>query len=192
MLNAPTKKTALALNQVSVTPGPLPGTEPDAGSPFKIKGKVTFEGLWRLFRLIKIMVIIGGAIAVIGLLLYRQPSTVKFGDSTFNVTVADDNAEREKGLGNTNRLAPNTGMLFVFEDSFYWQMWMKDMNFPIDIIWLNYERKVIAVDRNVQPGSYPQTYTPPDPVMYVLEVPAGDANRNGIKVGDLASIDIDP
>ena len=65
---------------------------------------------------------------------------------------------------------------------------MKDMLFPIDIIWIGESGQVIGVTERVKPDSFPQTYQPPAPVLYVLEVQNGWAERHKIKIGDLVTI----
>ena len=62
---------------------------------------------------------------------------------------------------------------------------MKDMNFPIDIIWFNDEMKIVFIQENALPSDYPKTYTPDKDALYVLEVVAGYAKNNHLKVGDI-------
>ena len=63
---------------------------------------------------------------------------------------------------------------------------MKEMNFPLDIIWLDSEQKIIDIRSNLQPDSYPKTFSPNQPAQYVLEVPAGFAQNHNLNLGQKA------
>ena len=101
--------------------------------------------------------------------------------------VADTETLREKGLSGREGLAPNEGMLFVFGEDGRYSFWMKDMQFSIDILWLTSEGKVVYIQHNLSPETYPATYRSPTPARYVLELPAGFAQSHGIHVGDTVS-----
>lgn len=67
--------------------------------------------------------------------VYRFPR-VEIEGKKYYLEVADSDAEREKGLGGRESLREECGMLFVFEKPGRYAFWMKDMRFPLDIIWL--------------------------------------------------------
>lgn len=100
--------------------------------------------------------------------------------------IVDTPESRSRGLSGRPSLDEGTGMLFVFEEDGMHGFWMKDMNFPIDMLWLDADKKIIFIAAGVPPESYPQTFAPSAPARYVLEVPAGWAERNGVRVGDTA------
>ena len=110
--------------------------------------------------------------------------TVQVGGKTVRVTVADTPETRQKGLGGRNSLAPDEGMLFIFPQDGEYGFWMKDMKFPIDILWLSSARRVVYMAQSVSPDTYPQTFTPTMPARYVLELPAGYAKAYTVDVGD--------
>ena len=110
------------------------------------------------------------------------------GDATITVEKADTEAARERGLSGRASLAPDTGMLFVFEYSQIRGFWMKDMRFPIDIVWADETGKVVTIAENLSPDSYPQTFYPTSSALYVLEVPAGFVKAHGIAVGDIMEL----
>jgi uncharacterized membrane protein (UPF0127 family) len=116
---------------------------------------------------------------------------VRIGDRvTVRVEVARTEAEKVQGLSDRDRLAPNRGMLFVFEAPVRPRIWMRGMRFPLDILWIR-DGRVIDLVRGAQapaPGEAPQAFTPHEDVQYVLEVPAGFAKRHGITVGDRVEI----
>ncbi len=116
-------------------------------------------------------------------------SELVIGDQTVHVYVADTDAERELGLSGRERLAPDEGMLFVFPIEGKFSFWMKDMKFPIDILWLSNDGTVIYIEENVSPDSYPEQFAPKSGLArYVLELPAGFASAHEIGVGDKAEL----
>ena len=68
---------------------------------------------------------------------------------------------------------------------------MKDMNYPIDIIWIDQQKVVQYIVADAQPASYPQTTFKPDrAVRYVLEVKAGTAAQKSITIGTRAEFNV--
>lgn len=114
-----------------------------------------------------------------------QPgTTVTVQSDTYKVKVATTTAEREKGLSGTKSLAKGEGVLFVFPKDDKWGIWMKDMEIPIDIMWLSSEKQVIYIVKHAEPSSYPYTtYKPNSPAKYVLEIPADTIEARGYKIG---------
>lgn len=111
--------------------------------------------------------------------------TARINNLHLDLSVANTDALRVKGLSGVDKLKSNEGMLFIFPKEGNYGFWMKDMNFPIDIIWIDRDLKVAGVAKNVLPSTYPQAFYPPTPVPYVLELPAGTFDANGLKVTDL-------
>jgi uncharacterized protein len=101
---------------------------------------------------------------------------------TYQLLVADSPDEQKTGLGNRKQLPQNEGMLFINDRMEERCLWMKDMHFAIDIIWLNEQKRVTAIQADTQPDSYPQTYCAP--AQYVIELNAGEAAKNKLNVGD--------
>ena len=100
-----------------------------------------------------------------------------------NVDIASTPATQEKGLSGRKSLDGNTGMLFVFPRPDKYNFWMKDMNFPLDMVWIDSGKKVVAVSKNVSSDSYPNLFFPPSEVSYVLELNASSAQKFGISTG---------
>jgi uncharacterized membrane protein (UPF0127 family) len=98
--------------------------------------------------------------------------------------IADTPEKRVIGLSDRDFLPSNTGMLFKFDTSDIYGIWMKDMHFPIDIIWLDKNKVVVNLKHNVDPSTYPFVFYPPKASLYVLEVRAGFINDKGLKLGD--------
>jgi uncharacterized membrane protein (UPF0127 family) len=94
--------------------------------------------------------------------------------------IATSSEALEQGLSGRVSLPQNQGMLFVFSQVGNRGFWMRNMSFPIDIVWINKDKVVVGVSANVDPSSYPNLFFPPSPIKYVLELNAGYANKNGI------------
>lgn len=105
-------------------------------------------------------------------------------DVQFQVQLSDTDALQELGLGNRAFLSARTGMLFVFDHSDRYSFWMKDMEFPLDIIWADEGGTIIYIQPSLSPNSYPQSYAPRKDAMYVLEISAGESDSSNIKIGD--------
>lgn len=115
-------------------------------------------------------------------------SRLVLGDATIKVGIADTPAERKKGLSGLKQLSDGAGLFFVFDDLDTHSIWMKDMNFAIDVIWLNSSKEVVHIVKNMTPDTYPTAFTPVRPALYILEVPAGFVEKWGIKIGDQATV----
>jgi len=112
---------------------------------------------------------------------------VNIGDVRVHVDLAQTPAEHEQGLSGRKSLSESEGLLFVFDKPGQHSFWMKDMNFPIDIIWLSRELKIVYIKHDASPLFYPQTYAPDKDAFYVLEVVAGFSEKNNLKIGDSAT-----
>ena len=100
------------------------------------------------------------------------------------VDVADTESLREQGLSGRLNLPEGQGMLFVFDSDGQWGIWMKGMQFPIDIVWADASGTVVTVAANIAPDTYPEkSFYPAAPARYVLELPAGFTTAHGIVVG---------
>jgi uncharacterized membrane protein (UPF0127 family) len=106
------------------------------------------------------------------------------GETSVVVEVADNSLTREKGLSGRTELPRDQILYFIFSENDFHGIWMKEMYFSIDIIWLNEYSEVIHVERNITPETFPKTFGPQKPSKYVLEFNAGFAAKNGIKIGD--------
>jgi uncharacterized membrane protein (UPF0127 family) len=113
--------------------------------------------------------------------------------ATFNVEIASTTIEQTRGLSFRPSLGENDGMLFIFGMGTIQTFWMKDMNFPLDMIWIS-GNAVDGFAENV-PAPAPGTpiwtlpyYYSPDHTDKVLEVNAGTVAKYNIKVGDTVTI----
>lgn len=114
---------------------------------------------------------------------YRNDKTVRIGNNSIKVEAAKTDAQLEKGLGGRSCIGKDEGMLFVFNKPGYYPFWMKDMKFPIDMVWVGASHKVVTVKPDVLPDTYPQTFVDSAPAQYVLEIGQGRAAALGISDG---------
>lgn len=119
----------------------------------------------------------------------KKTAKIKIGSAVFQIEIADSFLERQKGLSNRKNLGESKGMLFVFPIAANYGFWMKEMNFPIDIIWIKDDR-IIGISENLAPDNLKplKVYYPPKNIDKALEILAGAAMKKGIKIGDRVEI----
>lgn len=105
------------------------------------------------------------------------------GDTPIYVDIAETDEERQIGLGKRKVMAAGEGMLFKFDEDGKWRVWMKDMEFGIDILWLDKDGKVVDIKEFVYPDTYPSVFEPAYNSRYILEVLTGYTSANSIIVG---------
>ena len=110
---------------------------------------------------------------------------IKIKETVIKVELADDSPKQIKGLSGKDKLGENSGMFFVYNKPGIRSVWMKDMKFPIDIIWIDENKKIIGIESGVKPESYPKSFESPEPVKYILETNSGLAEKYGFKPGAL-------
>jgi len=76
------------------------------------------------------------------------------GKTCFYAEIADTLGERERGLSGKQSLGDDKGMLFIFEEETLPGFWMKDMKFPIDILWIDENKKIVGIEKNMQAGDF--------------------------------------
>lgn len=133
-----------------------------------------------------VLVFIGVVIAT-GVTLFlrtRTPTkTLTVDNHHFKLEVSDTPQAEALGLGDRTSLPKDHGMLFVLDASSSACFWMKDMHFPLDIVWLSAERRVVYLEQNVSPDTYPHSFCPAAPAKYVIELNAGATAPLGIAQG---------
>lgn len=108
---------------------------------------------------------------------------VHIGNVTHRVEIANTEEERKKGLSGRTELKNVDGLLFVFPETAFHSIWMKDMLFPIDIIWIGEDLKIINIEKNVTPDTYPRNFRPDQPARYVIETKIHYSDTFGIRPG---------
>jgi uncharacterized membrane protein (UPF0127 family) len=118
---------------------------------------------------------------------YAPLIPLTLGGVELQASVAETIAQREQGLSSTPYLPAGVVKLFIFDESWPYSFWMKDMLYPIDIIWLDDEKMIVHIEHRVTPDTYPQSFTPPTAATYVIETNAGFAKAQGLATGTKAS-----
>lgn len=118
---------------------------------------------------------------------FTEPKAVMhIAGNRFEIRIADNERARTQGLSGTESLPADEALLFVFDSDGKWSIWMKDMNYPIDVVWLDEAKKVVDFTTNVPPESYPKVFTPKVPARYIVEFRSGTVKELDIKVGQEA------
>lgn len=112
---------------------------------------------------------------------------VEINKETLQVKIATTSQEKEKGLCCRDSLPQNEGMLFVYDQPTDLRFWMKDMRFPLDMIWIDHNKKIVHIEQDVKPSSYPKVFSAKTLAQYVLETNANYVSKHNIKVGDAVS-----
>jgi len=119
-------------------------------------------------------------------------SSVRFGSHRFTVELARTPEQRARGLMFRERLDPDHGMLFIFEEEGMYPFWMKNTLIPLDIIWIDKSGTVVFISKNTPPCEQEPcpTISPGKKAKYVLEVCGGTADRIGLAVGATVTLDV--
>jgi len=137
-----------------------------------------------LYFLLAVFILVVALLARVNQTTYSQ---VVIGETTFNIDVAESLEERSLGLSGRDFLDPGSGLLFIFPNEDFHGIWMKEMNFPIDIIWLDKNYRVVGLKEGATPESYPEIFRPSLKASYVLEINSGEAKKAKIKLKDIIS-----
>lgn len=115
---------------------------------------------------------------------FRSDPILQAGGQKYGLELAETPAEHRQGLSGRTSMPRQRGMLFVFPDEGRQCFWMKDMYFSLDIIWVDSQKKVRHIARDVSPDTYPDAFCH-DATRYVIELGAGEAARAGLYKGQI-------
>ena len=107
--------------------------------------------------------------------------------------IAATDEQRTNGLSVKDRLDENEAMLFVFDYEALHTFWMKNMKFPIDIIWIDSDKTVVYIEHNVEPCSsdiFCPVFRPDHDSLYVLETIGGFAEMHDIVKGTIVEFEL--
>ncbi|MCF7866523.1 DUF192 domain-containing protein [Candidatus Woesearchaeota archaeon] len=106
-------------------------------------------------------------------------------EKCFNIEIVNTPETRQIGLMNREYLPENEGMLFIFEKSGNYPFWMKNTLIPLDIIWINQNKKIEKIMSATPCKEEPCTiYDPEKQALYVLEINANITAEKNMKEGD--------
>lgn len=112
--------------------------------------------------------------------------TAKINNRTFKLYIAKSDKDKQVGLSKYKKIESTQGMVFAFPKASYYPFWMKEMKFPIDIIYIN-DGKIVTIYKNVpipKNNLNPPVYNSTAPADTVLEVNAGLSQKYNFKEGD--------
>lgn len=134
---------------------------------------------------LQILLAAGTIVVASGCALSRQP-WVELNGERYTVEIADDDEERARGLMFRDRMDETHGMLFVHDREEPQAYWMKNTRIPLDILYFDSQRRLVAQQRDVPPcsaGDACPSYPSGAPARYVLELNAGQAARLKLRDG---------
>ncbi|MBI2583640.1 MAG: DUF192 domain-containing protein [Candidatus Aenigmarchaeota archaeon] len=120
----------------------------------------------------------------------QKETTVCIEYTCFQVEVAESIFERAQGLMGRESLAEDRGMLFVFDAGGLYPFWMKNVQIPLDIIWIDDGGKIVYIERNATPCEECESINPGTDAKYVLEINGGLSEKKGFGVGDEVRTDL--
>jgi uncharacterized membrane protein (UPF0127 family) len=138
---------------------------------------------WNKLRwLILVLLVLVTALLLLAWRAQPEKLTLHWSGSnqSYSLSAVKSPAEKQKGLGDTVTMPHDQGMIFLSDNGSYQCFWMKDMQFPIDIIWLDAGKKVKFIENNVQPNTYPKTFC--HNAKYVIELNAGETVTSNLKI----------
>ncbi len=117
--------------------------------------------------------------------IYEPGATLNLPGKEISIIEVKTPEARTRGLSGMKSLPEDSAMLFTFDQADEHGIWMKDMNFSIDIFWLDERYKVVHIEENVSPDTFPAVFYPKQKALYVLEANAGFAEKYTLKTGQI-------
>jgi len=112
--------------------------------------------------------------------------SMQIGGTPFTLEMATTPSEQITGLMHRDHLDPDKGMIFIFPNIALQNFWNHDVSFPLDLIFLDQNGKVVSIKRMEKFSDL--NISSDVPAKYAIELNAGTAAEVGIKTGDLLSI----
>ncbi len=141
----------------------------------------------KIFKIITIIIIL----SITSFILIRKVGngyhTVLINNTEFKVKIADNKLEWSTGLMDTIELEEKEGMLFIFPDKEKRSFWMKNMNFPIDLLWIQ-DGIIVGMEKNMIPDDGIKYYNSINEVNMVLELNTGDIDKYNLEINNIINI----
>jgi uncharacterized protein len=122
-----------------------------------------------------------------------KKTTISINGINVTLAIASSDEQRIRGLSGIEKMNENEGMLFLFDKPSKQGFWMNKMNFPIDIIWLNSNNKVVHIEKQLEPCKLflaCPVYNPEVDSLYVIELRSGFADNHSIKNDVIINFDV--
>ena len=122
--------------------------------------------------------------------IYPNTVPIMVGATVVQASVADTLSSRIKGLSGTPYLPDNVVKLFAFGVPGSHSIWVKDMLYPIDVIWAAEDGTIVHIEEAVSPDTFPTSFASPVPAWFVVETNEGFVAEQDIVVGDLITLPV--
>lgn len=123
--------------------------------------------------------------------VFKLSTNLQLGDGTFKAQTALNSGDRDKGLLGLSKLDSDQALLLAFPTEDQWGVWPKSTTFSIDAVWLNKDKKVIYMVKNISPSnSTSMVFKSKNPAKYIIEFPAGTVDRESIGINQTAVFQI--
>jgi uncharacterized membrane protein (UPF0127 family) len=122
-----------------------------------------------------------------------QKTTISIDGINVSMAIASTDEQRIRGLSGLEKMNENEGMIFLFDEPSMQGFWMNKMNFPIDIIWLDSNSKVVHIEKKLEPCKIflaCPVYNPQVDSLYVIELRSGFTDDHSIKNGVIINFDL--
>lgn len=122
-----------------------------------------------------------------------QKASIPINGYNVLMALASTDEQRIRGLSGLEKLNENQGMLFLFDKPSKQGFWMNKMNFPIDIVWLDSNKKVVHIEKQLEPCKLflaCPVYNPQVDALYVIELRSGFADSHSIKNEMIINFDL--
>ena len=120
--------------------------------------------------------------------MHFDSTTMTLKGKTFTIEIADTDAKTQRGLMNRDSMADDHGMLFIFPQPDHLEFYMKNTRFPLDIVFLDANRRVVAIE---QRAPFDETsHGPAVPTQFVIELNLGTAKNIGLVRGDVVELPV--
>jgi len=134
-------------------------------------------------KIIALIIIVGLIIFFLSQKRSNKTIPIQIDNKTFNLGIANNPLSRSRGLSKRKSLCQNCGMIFVYQKESVYPFWMKNTNFPLDILWLDKTGQVVDIKQG-QPQSL-DILKNSTPAQYIIELPTGSTTLN---IGDIISL----
>lgn len=136
----------------------------------------------RVFVALACLVLVG----LVAAFIYKRNSPydtqLTVGGHRIVVEIAQTAEARAEGLSGRKSLDFGNGMLFIEDFGTESCVWMRNMQFSIDVMWFDGDRRLTHVEERVSPDTFPLSFCSDEPAAYILEVPAGYAQHIGTEL----------
>ncbi|MDQ5981941.1 MAG: uncharacterized protein QG570_706 [Patescibacteria group bacterium] len=114
---------------------------------------------------------------------------ISINGKNYDIWIVEDEDKRQRGLMYVKDMKKTSGMLFIFDSTSIYPIWMKNTVIPLDIIWISEEGNVVFIKENAKPcdstiDALCHTIIPTSPARFILELNAGQVQKLGLKVGE--------